>query len=106
VPFARTPRPSSYAAVADASHLPFWLDDPRRPDALEPLSGTAETDLLVVGGGFSGLWAALLAKEADPRRDVLLLEGGRIGWAASGRNGGFCAASTTASPVGPRRSTP
>ena len=95
VPFARTPRPSSYAAVADASPLSFWLDDPRRPDALEPFSGTARTDLLVVGGGFSGLWTALLAKEADPSRDVLLLEGSRIGWAASGRNGGFCSASIT-----------
>jgi glycine/D-amino acid oxidase-like deaminating enzyme len=95
VPFARTPRPSSYAAVADASHLPFWLDDPRRPDALDPFSGTADTDLLVVGGGYSGLWTALLAKEADPTRDVLLIEGSRIGWAASGRNGGFCSASIT-----------
>ena len=95
MPFARTPRPSSYAAVAGASHLPFWLDDPRRPDALAPFAGTADTDLLVVGGGFSGLWTALLAKEADPSRDVLLIEGSRIGWAASGRNGGFCAASIT-----------
>jgi glycine/D-amino acid oxidase-like deaminating enzyme len=49
----------------------------------------------VVGGGFSGLWTALQAKEADPARDVLLIEGSRIGWAASGRNGGFCAASIT-----------
>jgi glycine/D-amino acid oxidase-like deaminating enzyme len=95
VPFARTPRPSSYAAVADASPLSFWLDDPRRPAPLEPFTGTVDTDLLVVGGGFSGLWTALLAKEADPSRDVLLLEGSRIGWAASGRNGGFCAASIT-----------
>jgi glycine/D-amino acid oxidase-like deaminating enzyme len=95
VPFARTPRPSSYAAVADASHLPFWLDDPRRPDALDPFAGSSGTDLLVVGGGFSGLWTALLAKESDPSRDVLLIEGSRIGWAASGRNGGFCSASIT-----------
>jgi glycine/D-amino acid oxidase-like deaminating enzyme len=95
VPFARTPRPSSYAAVASASPVPFWLDDPSRPDALPAFSGSAETDLLVVGGGFSGLWTALLAKEADPDRDVLLVEGSRIGWAASGRNGGFCAASIT-----------
>jgi glycine/D-amino acid oxidase-like deaminating enzyme len=95
VPFARNPRPSSYAAVADASPLPYWLDDPRRPDPLEPFAGTATTDLLVVGGGFPGLWTALLAKEADPSRDVLLVEGSRIGWAASGRNGGFCEASIT-----------
>ena len=49
----------------------------------------------MVGGGYSGLWTALLAKEGSPGRDVLLLEGGRIGWAASGRNGGFCDASLT-----------
>ncbi len=57
------------------------------------MNGTA--DLCVVGGGFSGLWTAILAKERDPSRDVVLLEGNRIGWAASGRNGGFCAASLT-----------
>ncbi len=95
MPFARTPRPSSYAAVADAAPLAFWLDDPRRPEPLPPLSGAASAALLVVGGGYSGLWTALLAKEADPTRDVLLLEGSRIGWAASGRNGGFVAASIT-----------
>ncbi len=49
----------------------------------------------MVGGGFTGLWTALLAKERDPARDVLLLEGRRVGWAASGRNGGFCSASLT-----------
>ncbi len=48
-----------------------------------------------MGGGFSGLWTAVLAKEADPQRDVVLVEGGRLAWAASGRNGGFCAASLT-----------
>ena len=95
VPFARTPRPSSYAAIADASPVSFWLDDPRRPEPLEPLAGRRDTDLLVVGGGFSGLWTALLAKEADPLRDVVLVEGGRIGWAASGRNGGFVEPSIT-----------
>jgi glycine/D-amino acid oxidase-like deaminating enzyme len=49
----------------------------------------------VVGGGYTGLWTALLAKEADPARDVVVLEGRTVGWAASGRNGGFCAASLT-----------
>jgi glycine/D-amino acid oxidase-like deaminating enzyme len=49
----------------------------------------------VVGGRFTGLWTALLAKERDPGRDVVLLEGRTAGWAASGRNGGFCSASLT-----------
>jgi glycine/D-amino acid oxidase-like deaminating enzyme len=45
-----------------------------------------------VGGGFTGLWAALLAA---PHEDVVLLEGDRCGWGASGRNGGFAEASLT-----------
>ncbi len=52
-------------------------------------------DLVVVGGGLTGLWAALIALEEQPGRDVLVIEGHRLAWAASGRNGGFCAASLT-----------
>ncbi len=74
---------------------PFWLDRPERPDPLPALSGVDHADLLVVGGGYSGLWAALIAKQRMPGRDVVLVEAGTCGWAASGRNGGFCAASLT-----------
>jgi len=49
-------------------------------------------DLAIVGGGFTGLWAAL---HAAPGEDVVLLEGDRCGWGASGRNGGFAEASLT-----------
>ncbi len=52
-------------------------------------------DLVVVGGGYAGLWTALRAKERDPARDVVLLEQGRCGDQASGRNGGFASASLT-----------
>ena len=64
-----------------------------RPAARAARPQTA--DLAVVGGGFTGLWTALLARERDPARDVVLLEGRTAGWAASGRNGGFCSASLT-----------
>ena len=83
------------ARIGAARRMPFWLDNLARPDARPPLDGDASCELAVVGGGFSGLWTAVLAKEADPDRDVLLLEGGRLAWAATGRNGGFCAASLT-----------
>ncbi|MEV7646204.1 FAD-dependent oxidoreductase [Arthrobacter sp. NPDC089319] len=83
------------AALAGASATPYWLDDPSRPESLPPLRGPVTADLAVVGGGYTGLWTALLAKERDPDRSVVLLEGNRIGWAASGRNGGFCEASLT-----------
>jgi glycine/D-amino acid oxidase-like deaminating enzyme len=48
-----------------------------------------------VGGGFTGLWAALHAKAADAARDVVLLEAETAGFGASGRNGGFAIASLT-----------
>jgi glycine/D-amino acid oxidase-like deaminating enzyme len=52
-------------------------------------------DLCVVGGGFTGLWAALRAKALDPGRDVVLLEMQVAGFGGSGRNGGFADASLT-----------
>jgi glycine/D-amino acid oxidase-like deaminating enzyme len=75
--------------------VPFWLDDFDAPPAAPPLVGRISADLAVVGGGYTGLWTALLARTADPGREVVVLEADRCGWAASGRNGGFCAASLT-----------
>ena len=88
--------------VMAAEPAPFWLDRPDAPAAREPLRGDLACDLAVIGGGFSGLWAALLAKEANPGRSVVLIEGHRVGWAASGRNGGFCDASLTHGAVNGR----
>ncbi len=86
-----SPHPSLVGAVPASA----WLDSPARPSARPSLGADLTADLCVVGGGYSGLWTALLAKERDPGREVVLLEAARIGWAASGRNGGFCAASLT-----------
>lgn len=90
-----TPTAAHRAAYADAERVPFWLADlpPREPHP--PLEGTAEADLVVVGGGYGGLWTALHAKADDPERDVVVLEADRCGWAASGRNGGFVDRSLT-----------
>jgi glycine/D-amino acid oxidase-like deaminating enzyme len=83
------------AALEDASSTPLWCDDPRRPEPRAALTGDHDVDLVVVGAGFTGLWAALLALEEDPGREVVVVEAARLGWAASGRNGGFCSASLT-----------
>ncbi|WP_030485389.1 NAD(P)/FAD-dependent oxidoreductase [Nocardioides aequoreus] len=82
-------------ALAGASPSVYWLDDPDRPEPLPPLGGPAAADLVVVGGGYLGLWTALRAVERDPGLDVLVLEAETCGHAASGRNGGFCEASLT-----------
>ncbi len=73
----------------------FWLDTLPARDPHAPLDGRAEADLCIVGGGYTGLWAALYAKELDPGRDVVLLEATRCGSGASGRNGGFLQSTLT-----------
>jgi glycine/D-amino acid oxidase-like deaminating enzyme len=89
------PSPAHRAAYADAEPRSFWLDSlPERPPH-EPLTGHTDADLCIIGGGYTGLWAALAAKAADPARDVILLEATRCGNGASGRNGGFIEASLT-----------
>jgi glycine/D-amino acid oxidase-like deaminating enzyme len=71
----------------------MWLDI-ARPD-YPPLTAPLACDLVVVGGGYTGLWTALHAAERNPGRRIVLIEANRIGWAASGRNGGFVDASLT-----------
>ncbi len=83
------------SALADAERSVFWLDDPTRPEPAAPLGGKTSADLVVIGGGYSGLWTALRAVERDPGRPVVLLEAEVCGNEASGRNGGFAAASLT-----------
>lgn len=93
--FSTTPRQESLKAIADVKLTPFWLDVHAKPEVTQPLTTRIKTDLAIIGGGFTGLWAALQAKQADPSRDVVLLEAGEVAIGASGRNGGFCAASIT-----------
>ena len=82
-------------SYADAEPRSFWLAQPGAPDPGGPLEGNRQADLLVIGGGLTGLWAALLANEQDAGREVVLLEGERIAFGATGRNGGFMDASLT-----------
>jgi glycine/D-amino acid oxidase-like deaminating enzyme len=70
-----------------------WLDMPR-PE-YPRLTSATNCDLLVVGAGYTGLWTALHAVERNPGARVVVIEAERVGWAASGRNGGFVESSIT-----------
>jgi glycine/D-amino acid oxidase-like deaminating enzyme len=78
-------------ALADAEPRSFWLAQSGAPEPGPPLEVDEEADLLVIGGGLTGLWAALLVSG----QGVVVLEGERIAFGASGRNGGFMDASLT-----------
>jgi len=82
--------------LAGARPRPFWLD---RPDvalaAAPPQRGRSAADLVIVGAGFTGLWAAHQALDDEPGLDVLVVDSSGPGDGASGRNGGFCDASVT-----------
>lgn len=98
------------AAAGAAALGRSWLDDPARPPSLYeyfvdsywfatsglrddplrfPLRGAHKADVAIVGGGFAGLATAIAVARRQPGRRVVVLEGARCGYGASGRNGGF-----------------
>jgi len=64
------------------------LDVTPRP----PLSGPAETDVAIIGAGYTGLWTAYYLRQLAPELRVLIIEAVHAGYGASGRNGGWCSA--------------
>ncbi|CAN5424677.1 FAD-dependent oxidoreductase [soil metagenome] len=83
------------AALRDARPAVMWTDVADRPEPTPGPTGRARADLVVVGAGYTGLWAALQAKEDDPSLDVVVVDSGRVGDQASSRNGGFLSATLT-----------
>jgi len=65
----------------------FWADDAPRPADISASELPAQTDVAVIGGGYTGLHAALALRKAGV--DVTVLEQHHIGWGASSRNGGM-----------------
>jgi len=80
-------------ALKDAKACPLWHDPEAMPEVLPPLASDEKCELLIVGGGFTGLWAAMQAKEREPDADIILIEQTFIGDGASGRCGGFLSSS-------------
>jgi len=70
-------------ALHGSKNMPLWLDRSDQPQTALCLSTRVETELAIAGAGFTGLWAALLAKKAHPDLDVVLIEAGSVGEEAS-----------------------
>jgi glycine/D-amino acid oxidase-like deaminating enzyme len=73
--------------------ISWWMEEALAADPGRPcpsLSGDTTADVVILGGGYTGMWSAWFLKERDPGLDVVLLEQGICGGGPSGRNGGFC----------------
>jgi len=68
----------------------YWLEEAGTPERAGPLEGDRDADVVVIGGGFTGLWTAWHVKRLQPEARVVLLEADSCGRGPSGRNGGFC----------------
>jgi len=74
-------------------HTPhgYWLEEAGTVEPAPPLAGERAADVVVIGGGYTGLWTAWHLKELEPEARVVLIEAAQLcGQGPSGRNGGFC----------------
>ena len=82
-------------ALAGARPATYWSDVLPASEPRPGVTGEVDVDLAIVGGGFTGLWAALQALARDPDRRVAVVEAEVVGFGASSRNGGFADSSLT-----------
>jgi glycine/D-amino acid oxidase-like deaminating enzyme len=68
----------------------YWLEEASGVEVCPQLVGDRDADVVIVGGGYTGMWAAWHVKQLEPEASVVLLEAERCGFGPSGRNGGFC----------------
>jgi glycine/D-amino acid oxidase-like deaminating enzyme len=82
----------------DRDHLvpgrPLWADTLPEHERMvgEPLAGSTDADVAIVGAGMTGLWTALHLLRREPSLRVVIVDRDDVGFGASGRNGGWCSA--------------
>ncbi len=69
----------------------YWIEEAGLEDAPSrpPLDADIDADVVIIGGGYTGLWAGWWLKQQEPNAHVVLLEADHCGFGPSGRNGGF-----------------
>ena len=67
----------------------WWIAEAGAPAPLPALAEDLDADVVVVGGGYTGMWTAWEIAEREPNARVVVLEAERCGTGPSGRNGGF-----------------
>jgi glycine/D-amino acid oxidase-like deaminating enzyme len=73
------------------TRLGYWIEEAGEVEPRPPLAVGLEADVLVVGGGYTGMWTAWYARQLEPEARIVLLESEPVcGHGPSGRNGGFC----------------
>jgi len=76
------------------ANVSWWMEEARAafaPEPCPPLSDETTADVVILGGGYTGMWTAWFLLERDPTCDIVLLEADELcGSGPSGRNGGFC----------------
>ena len=73
------------------TRLGYWIVEAGEAEPTAPLAEDREADVLVVGGGYTGMWTAWYARRLEPEARIVLLESESLcGRGPSGRNGGFC----------------
>lgn len=77
------------------SNISFWWDT--LPNSISSddrvgLASDQDVDVAIVGAGYTGLWTAYYLKKLNPNLDIAIIEANKVGFGASGRNGGWCSA--------------
>jgi glycine/D-amino acid oxidase-like deaminating enzyme len=82
------------SALPRQANVSWWMEEARsilEPEPRPPLVGRTTADVVICGGGYTGMWTAWFLTELDPSCEVVLLEADELcGSGPSGRNGGFC----------------
>ena len=74
---------------ASTGETSFWVASTGRPAPRAPLPGPTDTDVCIIGAGFTGLWAAYYIARAAPTLKIIIVDANHAGFGASGRNGGW-----------------